>query len=318
MIGIKNIDIYYTGEQINVLDLPEVNCLNELELEYLKNSGIKYIYDSKQISSYELAREACKKLLAKQKEKIDYIIFIKSRVPDSFVSSEATRLKMDLKIDSDVFTISDLGCVDSSVAIKLAKDILLANDKVNNVLIAYGSKQYTSKRFRYPVTIIGDLGIACLIGRTDEHNIVDVEIETNGRYWDLFKVDFKDQKYTNYTEHCRNTREYAFELAIESKNRFTNINNKIFRKRIASYTDVSTFIMQNISLSAFYYYQQLFDIKFSDECFSNLAAYGHNGAADILLNYYSLLTTNKLNKSDLILIMNNSPVAAWATILIKV
>lgn len=318
MIGIKSIEVFYSGEKKNVLELPEMQTLNELELEYLKNSGIKTIYDSETLSSYQLAKEASKKVVQGFKEKIEYIIYIKSRIPDTFISSEVTRLKAELKIDAQVITISDLGCVDSSAAINLAKQLLEGNAKMNNILIAYGNKKYASTRFRYPVSVVGDFGVACIVGRTSELTIVDAEIETNGKYWDLFNVEFKNNLFSDYIEKCRSFKEYGFELAIESKNRFTFINNKILANNKLSYKDITCFLMQNISSNAFKYYEELFDIKFSNVCKENLETYGHTGASDILLNLYSKIKSETLKKDDLILIMNNSPVAAWASILIKV
>jgi 3-oxoacyl-[acyl-carrier-protein] synthase-3 len=49
----------------------------------------------------------------------------------------------------------------------------------------------------------------------------------------------------------------------------------------------------------------------------NLGQYGHLGSADILLNYQLGLQAKMIKPGSRVLILNNSPVAAWSTILIK-
>lgn len=322
MIGIQAIKTYFTGEKIAVENLPEAKNLSGPELEYYNTCGIKSIYDSGDISSYQLALMASEQLLSEQGmsgDDIDIIIFIRSRIPDHFISSEATRLKKDLKADKAfTFSVSDLGCTDSTLALKLAKDLLIANRSATNVLITYGSKKFTPERFRYPVTITGDGGVACLVTRTEDNEILDVQIDSNGKYWDLFKIDYKDRAFEKYKEECTNVRSYGFELAIESKNRFTDLNEKILSENDLTSADIAHYMMQNISARAYDYYEQAFNIKISPFCKMNLSAYGHNGAGDILMNYQSLLSSGMLQKESKVLIMNNSPVAAWSTLLIKV
>jgi 3-oxoacyl-[acyl-carrier-protein] synthase III len=322
MIGIKAIKPYFTGEKVSIGNLPEALKLQGPELDYYNTCGIKTIYDSGDLSSYDLAKAASEQLLEEQGiagNEIDFIIFIKSRIPEHFISSEATRLKSDLKADKAfTFSVSDLGCADSTLAIKLAKDLLTANRSANHVLIVYGSKLFTPDRFRYPVTITGDGAAACLIGRTEDNAIIDVQMESNGKYWDLFKIEYKDRVFDQYKEECSDIRKYGFELAIESKNRFRDINDKIIGENGLTKEDISHFMMQNISQRAYDYYEQAFEFKLSPFCKMNLTEYGHTGAADILLNYHAGINSGMFQKGAHVLIMNNSPVAAWSSMLIKV
>lgn len=322
MIGIKAIKPYFTGRKVNIGELPEAANLQGPELEYYNTAGIKSVYDSGDASSYDLAKGACEQLIAEEGlsgSDIDIIIFIRSRIPDHFISSEATRLKRDIGAAKALtFSISDLGCTDSTMAIRLAKDLLIANRQANNVLITYGSKKFTPERFRYPVTITGDGGIACLISRTEDNEIIDVQLDSNGNYWDLFKIEYKDRAFDQYKEACSDVRKYGFELALESKNRFTDLNKRILSDNGLSSPEIGYFMMQNISGRAYDYYEQAFNIKLSPFCRMNLSQYGHLGAADILLNYQTGISSGMMQKGSHALIMNNSPVAAWSSLLIKV
>ncbi|MCE3294291.1 MAG: hypothetical protein K0R65_5 [Crocinitomicaceae bacterium] len=321
MIGIKAIKPFIAGEKTNISSLREYEALNEQELEYLNSAGIKTVYDAENYTSYDLALEAARKLFAEEEitpQEINAIIYIKSRVPEYFVASEATRLQHDLGIENCLtFSVSDLGCVDSTLAVKMAKDLLISNSAWENVLIVYGSKKFTEQRFRFPVTMTGDGGVACVIGRTDRNVIEDVKIESNGKYWDLFKIDFRNELAEQYKEECTDLRKYGFELALESRNRFDGQINSILTENGLQKEEINAYVMQNISARAFQYYEDAFGIKISPFCKMNLGQYGHLGSADILLNYQLGLQAKMIKPGSRVLILNNSPVAAWSTILIK-
>jgi 3-oxoacyl-[acyl-carrier-protein] synthase-3 len=322
MIGIKAIRPFITGKKTSIQHLPEAVELNGPELEYFNTCGIESIYDSGDWSSYDLARAAGEQLLQESgiaPEQVDVIIYIKSRTPEFLISSEATRFKHELKATRALtFSITDLGCADISMALTLAKDLLAANRKYQNILIAYGNKQFTRSRFRYPVNILGDGGIAVLIGRTEENKIIDIQFSSNGYYWDLFKLDYKNTISDEYMEECSDLRKYGFELAIESRNRFRDLNDNILNANNLQRSDIKYYLLQNISSRAYDYYETAFGISISPVCKMNLAQYGHLGSADIMLNYHTGTSSSLFEKESYVLIMNNSPVAAWSSMLVQV
>lgn len=322
MIGIQHIRTYTPGTPVSIHNLPEKTTLDESELAYFTSCGINTVYDAGAMTSYDLARGASEKLLQEtgtEASSIDLIIYVQSRTPEQFISSEATRLQYDIKANNALsFAIANLGCADSSMALKLARDFLVANRKANHVLICYGNKLISRYRFRNPVTIMGDGGVAALIGRTTEHKITDVLLQTNGRYWDLFKLEYQHKTPDQYKETCSDVRRYGFELALESKNRFREINDSLLERNAMAKEQVSHFMLQNISARAYEYYESAFDIKISPICAMNLGQYGHLGAGDIFLNYQTGVESGIFRKGDKVVIMNNSPVAAWSSVLMEV
>ncbi|WP_160712994.1 3-oxoacyl-[acyl-carrier-protein] synthase III C-terminal domain-containing protein [Chitinophaga solisilvae] len=322
MTGIHSIAIYTPGTPVSVQSLEEKNSLGENELTYFNTCGINTVYDAGSISSYALALGASEKLLQEtgiSPASIDLIIYLQSRMPEQFISSESTRLQQDIGAHNAIsFAISNLGCADSSMALKLAKDHLAANRSASNVLICYGNKLISRYRFRNPVTIMGDGGVAALVTRNSENKIVAADIQTNGRYWDLFKLEYQHLTPDQYRETCTDVRRYGFELAIESKNRFREINETLLSRQGIAPQEVHHYLMQNISARAYEYYQSAFDIQISPVCAMNLAQYGHLGAGDIFLNYQTGINAGLFQKGEKVLIMNNSPVAAWSSVLIEV
>jgi len=322
MFGIKAIAPFFPGKSVSAQDLPDRQGLPETEGEYYDTVGVKSIFVADDHKAYDLALGASKKLLDEtglQGQDIDLIIYIKPRLPEYLISSEAARLQKDLEAPKALcYAISDLGCADMSMAVKQAMDFLKANRSAENVLIAYGCRKYAPRRFRYPVTITGDGGLALMIGRTEDNEILDVEIQVDGNYWDLFKLDYVDKRYEELQEECSNVRKYGFELAIESKNRFQELNKEVLERNDLEKGDIQHFLLQNISARAYEFYQMAFDVKISPVCGVNLGQYGHLGPSDVILNVHTGLANGLFQKGERLLVMNNSPVAVWSSILIQI
>jgi 3-oxoacyl-[acyl-carrier-protein] synthase III len=322
MIGIKDIATFFPEKIVPATAIPGFHELKEQEQEYFKGVGIETVPVSDELNGYPLAKAAAQQLLADNNlegNKIDLLVMIQSRLPEFFMSSAAAHLQSELKATNAlVLSIADLGCTDMSMALKLAKDFLIANPKAEHVLICYGNTPYSASRYRFPVTIYGDGGVAVLIGRTDHNRIIDVDIRTDGKYWDLFKVEYRDKKFTDFREECTNMRRYGFELAIESKIRFAGINNDIITRNGLNREDINHYILQNISMRAYEFYETAFGVSLSPVCRFNLKKYGHLGPADIMLNYKTGLDKGIFSRGEKVLIMNNSPVASWSAVIIEV
>ncbi len=322
MIGIQDITTYFPEEKVDTLNMPGRDRLSNEETEYFNGVGVKNVRMSEEEDGYELARKAADKLLEKSEcdaEDIDLIIFIQCRLPEYFMSSAAAKLQSEIgATNAMVYSLSDLGCADMSMALKQAKDFLVANEQAENVLICYGNKPYSPSRYRFPVTIYGDGGIALMVTRTERNQLLDISITTEGKFWDLFKVEYKDRTYDAYLEECTDMRKYGFELAILSKMKFLELNSQLLEDNFLSKEDIDHYILQNISSRAFDFYETAFDVKLSPVCQYNLSNFGHLGPADILLNYQTGLDNGLFNQGDKVLIMNNSPVASWSSILVEV
>ena len=250
MIGIRGIAPFLQGTKTMVNSLPEVLQLTDDRLNYLQATGIENVLIDAQYSAYDFAKAASEKVLAENGlsgTDLDLIIMIKSRLPEAVFSSEATRLQKDIGAESAMtYSLSDLGCADMSMALKQASDFLIANEWAEHVLICYGCKPGAPSRYRHPVTVNGDGGLALLVGRLEEHQILDVEIKVDGAYWDLFKIDYQDKYFCDYKEELQDERRYGFELALESRNQFHALNQRILERNDLSKEDIDHFLLQNI------------------------------------------------------------------------
>lgn len=160
--------------------------------------------------------------------------------------------------------------------------------------------------------------MALTVSRDSTFRIVDMCIETNGAYWDLFKVDYRQSDAKGWEEVCRDRPTYTFSLAIESRNRFRRLNIDLLRRNGLDLSDIDHFVMQNISIGAFEFYEQCLEIHFARSCRTNLRRFGHLGSMDIIINLHTGLLSGEFSSGDRVLVMNNSPVAAWSSMLILV
>ena len=322
MTGIAAIAAHLPGRSVRVEDLPEQAQLDEPGRHVFGNLGIDTVMVDEASDTADLAAAAARSALASAgvaPDAVDALVVVQGRVPPLLMTSEATRVQAATGTGAAmVFSVADLGCVSISSALAVASSLLQSHPHWEHVLVAHGSKPPTPRRFRYPVTVNGDGGIAVLLGRAARPRIHDVGLETNGEYWDLYRVDFKDKPFRDWVEECKSLKTYSFKLAIESRNRFAALNEAVLARAGKTRADVGHFMMQNLSSGAFRFYEEFFGIEFAKACKTNLARYGHLGSMDIPLNLQTGLDSGEVAPGDLVLVMNNSPVAAWSTMLVEV
>jgi 3-oxoacyl-[acyl-carrier-protein] synthase-3 len=300
----------------------EIARLSDVEARTYRGLGIDTVARDDSLTAADLATRASQDALAAgglEAEDVDALVVVQPRVPEFLMASEATRLQAAIGASRAMtFTVADLGCVSVSAALVTGRALLAGDERLNTVLVAHGSKAPTPRRYRHPVTINGEGGIAFLLTREGAPQMIDISLETDGRFWDLFRVRYRDIPYSQWYEECTSPQEYSFKLAIESRNRFAKINGELLTRHGLELGDVGHFVMQNLSLGAFRFYEEFFDITFAKACTTNLQRYGHLGAMDIVLNLHTAMETGEFAEGALVLVMNNSPVAAWSSMLVRI
>ncbi len=107
---------------------------------------------------------------------LDAVIFFGSQYKDYSVWSCACKLQNELGADNAFATEIYSLCAGFTVALRMAKALMLADDEMNNVLLAMGSKEsylidYSNPRLRFMYNF-GDGGAAVLLQKGAEKNIV--------------------------------------------------------------------------------------------------------------------------------------------------
>lgn len=320
-VGIAAIEIAMPDTRLGMEDILDGTVMaardretaRALGITEVRAAGVRTAADV-ETYSHELAARAGRALLARTglpADGLDALIHIPSRVPHKLMTSEVTRMQAALGAErAACLSVGDLGCASSSAAVLTAWSLLRAHQGWSNILITHGSVAPTPQRYRAPVTVSGDAGLAILLNRSPRYVVSDVRLRSDGRYWDLFAIDHLGGPWSSWAEQCKSEHEYSFTLAVRSGKLLQELAAHTLADLGASLTDVRHVIMQNLSIGAFHFYEQALGRPVSPVCSLNLRRYGHLGAADVFVNLASL--NGQTSRDDLVLILNNSPSAAWS------
>lgn len=315
-IGIGHVHCLLPETRIAIVELPEFGMLGVDEAEFARTSGIETVGEFAGASSGELAARACQELLAGDGIEPDLLLLVGARAPDVLLGSDPCRVQADTKLASTFsFTVDGLGCAGSSAAWALARDLLVADPSRESVLITHASRPAGADRVRYPVTVIGDGAYAMTIVRCGRPVLRAHRMQTDGSFHDLFRVDYKQSPWYEWREECASPDRYRFELAMHSRLRLGKLVDQVLADARVDKGDVAATLMQNVTASAFDFYSSLLGLPIDPVCQENLSGLGHLGAMDVVLNLDRLLASGRLGEGDLVLMLNNSPVAAWAVTL---
>jgi 3-oxoacyl-[acyl-carrier-protein] synthase-3 len=174
------------------------------------------------------------------------------------------------------------------------------------------------ERVRYPVTVIGDGAYAMTMVRGGRPVLRAHRMATDGEFHDLIRLDYKQAPWYEWHEICASPDRYRFELAMHSRQRLSAMVDEVLAEAGIGKADVAATLMQNVTAGAYSFYETALGLPIHPVCGKNLAAYGHLGAADVVLNLDRLLACGDVSQGQHVLVLNNSPVAAWAVTLWEV
>ncbi|MFG3510031.1 3-oxoacyl-ACP synthase [Streptomyces sp. NPDC047821] len=305
----------------HTLPVTGVRTLDEAERTTRDGLGIDTVRADDRLCSVTLAERAARRALDRaglDARDLGAMVVVESRVQETFLSSEATRLQHRLGADNaTTFSVGGLGCVSITPALLAARGLLAADPALDHVLVVHGSKPATTLRYRHPVTVNGDGGQALLLARDGDTRVLDITQQTNGRYWDLFHVDYRDRPTAQWREQCTEPSTYSFALAMETRNHLAAMMDDLLRRNGIGRGDVAGYISQNLSAGSFTFLEDSLDIELLPACRDNLRRYGHLGPNDVFLNLRTALDREELAPGDLAVLINVSPVAAWSLLLVR-
>ncbi|CAA9287667.1 MAG: hypothetical protein AVDCRST_MAG41-4135 [uncultured Corynebacteriales bacterium] len=299
-----------------VTDLPEMRRLGAREKEFVAQSGVRTVGVFAGRTPADLAAQASRELLAGAPREPDQLILIGPRAPEVLIGSDACQVQFESGLrDTFPFTLDGLGCAGSSAAWSLARDLIVADPSRESVLITYASRPTGADRIRYPVTVIGDGAFAMTLVRGGRPVLRAHRMAADGRFHGLFRVDYKNSPPEQWREECRDDDQYKFDLAMQSRSRLGRLVDEVLAAEGVTKADIATTLMQNVTASAYTFYQRSLGLRIHPVCAEHLAEFGHLGAMDVVLNLDRVLSAGELRRGDLMLVLSNSPVAAWTVTL---
>lgn len=315
-IGIGAVRCLLPDDRVAVGDLPEFTSLRHEEAEFARTCGVRTVGVFADAAPADLAARVSRRLLADHPDEPDVLLLVAPRAPDTLLGSDSCRVQQESKLDSAfAFTVDGLGCAGSSAAWALARDLLLADARRRCVLIAHASRPTGLDRVRYPVTVIGDGAYAMTVVRGGRPVLRAHRMETDGSFQDLFRVDYKQAPWYEWREECRSPDRYRFDLAMHSRIRLAGLVDQVLADAGVTRQQVAATLMQNVTSSAYEFYESLLGLPIHRVCLEQLRDFGHLGAMDVVLNLDRLIAGGDVGCGDFVLVLNNSPVAAWAVTL---
>ncbi|MGX7827866.1 3-oxoacyl-[acyl-carrier-protein] synthase III C-terminal domain-containing protein [Actinokineospora sp. 24-640] len=303
-------------------ELPELPGMSAQEREICAGLGIDRVCVDDDANSRTLAIRAARQALAeagRTASDVDALILIEPRVPDTLLASEATAVQAALGANRALtFSVGGLGCASIAPALLTARGLLRADPELATVLVAHGSKPPTARRYRHPVTVQGDCGFAVVLSSHGPVRIIDVVLESDGDYAELFRVEYRGVPVEHWREECADIDAYSFQLALRTRDRLRAVNRRLLDRNGLRQSDVAGYLCQNLSLAALRFYQETLGATIDSVCADNLRHYGHLGPADALLNLRTSLGRDRWRSGDHVILLNVSPVAAWSAILIEI
>ncbi|RLK09794.1 3-oxoacyl-[acyl-carrier-protein] synthase-3 [Micromonospora sp. M71_S20] len=320
-IAVRTMASFLPERSVAVAELPELAYLGPAERELCAGLGIDRVRTDPELDAFDLAAGAATRALTAAglaPARIGALVVVESRAPATLMSSAETRLQAYLGAERALtFSVGGLGCVSSTPALLVARGLLAADPDLTDVLVVHGSTPATPRRYRHPVTVSGDGGMAVVVSRDGPLRVRDVLQETDGRYWDLFRVDYRDRPSARWTEQCRDPREYSFQLALESRNRLRAMYRRLLDRNGLTPSDVARHVSHNLSAGAFRFVEETLGVAVASTCRDNLRDLGHLGANDVLLNLATEIGTGRLRGGERAVLVSSSPVAAWSMVLVE-
>ncbi|WP_083874003.1 3-oxoacyl-[acyl-carrier-protein] synthase III C-terminal domain-containing protein [Nocardia paucivorans] len=313
---------WFPERTLEVSDLPELGELPAARREHALSLGIDTVRCAQGATETDLAERAAREALRRSgldAADLDALLLVQGRAPQYLLASEATRLQHVLGAErAFVSGIGELGCVSVSAALRLAAALLRGDTHCRTVLVVAAARTPTRARYRSPMTILGD-GAAAVLLTTDSadcrYELVDIAVRSDGRYSDLFRIDYRDVPSEHWIEECADEPTYSFRLAVESSKRFTALNAEVLARNGLSAADISAVLMQNLSVGSLAFWAEALERRIHPACAENLARYGHLGPVDVLINLDDAAAT--LAPGAAALLLNSSPVAAWSTAVLR-
>jgi 3-oxoacyl-[acyl-carrier-protein] synthase-3 len=315
-IGLGAVHCLLPDERVKVGDLPEWGQLSRDEADFARGSGIETVSVFEGRATAGLAAEAVRGLGPAVESGADLLILVGPRSPDVLLGSDVGQVQAEAGLaGAFAFTVDGLGCTGSSAAWAMARDLIVADPRRTSAVIAHASRPTGADRVRHPVTVIGDGACAMTMVRGGRPVLRAHRMESDGTFHDLFRVDYKSAPWYEWREECQSADRYRFELALHSRQRLSRLVDEVLADAGLGKADLAATLMQNVTAGAFDFYETLLGLPIHPVCRRHLAEYGHLGAMDIVLNLQRVLAEGGLRRGDHVLVLNNSPVAAWAATL---
>lgn len=328
MIGVKKTAIYQPTNVETARDLEAKTSIPEEII--IKKFGLKEKrIAAKDEHASDLAIKAGEQILRNvDKDSIDVVIYFGSPHKDYLVWSCAPKIVHELGLKHaygfEIMNVSS--CF--PIALKVAKDMLVADKSIQNILLAGGCKEsqiidYANERSRFMFNF-ADGGAAALISRDSEHEILGSGMITDGSFHDDVYVPAGGS--ANPASH-QTVDEGMHFIDVKNpksmKDRLDPVTVPNFLKSIHIALEKSGLTAEDIDwLLPLHTKRSLFQelisqLGLKEEQGIYLDEYGHMSALDPCYGFEILQRKNLVKKDDVIVTVSAGTGYTWASTVIR-
>ncbi|MFC5046992.1 3-oxoacyl-ACP synthase III family protein [Aquimarina hainanensis] len=325
MIGIKGLGLYMPDAVIPIEEL--LPALNE---DQKKRIGVQHSMLEEQYTATEMAVEASKRAIEKANIdplEIDLILSCQAGLPDYLVWQTAGKIQEDLNAKHAGFIDVYQGCCSFIAGMRMARNTLLAEENIRNILICSGEKwEHVIENRVVGGYVFSDGASAVLMSRGESNNIVKgFGVTGRGDYGNISKMktgridglkgDNPGDKYYNITG---DNPEGLEELKTTNLQNYLDTANKALKDASCTMEDIDFVILPNGRLDFTNKLIQAFGIEHDKTNYKYIATTGDISSADAMVNYQRLLEDGSLQKNQKVLILSQGAGMTWASTILQV
>jgi 3-oxoacyl-[acyl-carrier-protein] synthase-3 len=306
-MGISAADYYLPPKVLELEELKKRKLLSS-SVNELRSFGFKQIHIAQNHSETDLAAKAVSKVLKTvNPESIDGILYA-SALPDfrritpnplEYFTYPVSFLQYSFGMNRAFATgISQAGCVSFLSAIRIARDMLIADNSLERILcVGSGVLPKISKR-EILYNIISDGACAAIVERNASQNRIVGYFEiSKGYYWET------KQRETEMITTYFPTAKYTIESAL--------------KKAKLTLSDIALIVPHNVNRTSWNIMADLLKLPREKIYTRNISIKGHTILADAVINLCDAEKAGRLQKNDYVLVFTFGFGAHWACIILK-
>lgn len=274
------------------------------------------------------AREAIKKVNLDPKT-IDLVIYIGEEHKEYPLWTAGIKLQQEIgATNAWAFDVA-LRCGTTIMALKVAKDMMIADDSINTAILAGGYRNvdfidYTNPRTRFMYNLSAGAGAIILQKGLHKNEVLQSHIITDGSFSEDVVVPAGGTKQPISVEAISNRQNYldvldpsGMKLRLEQKSmdNFLNVILTSLRKSGYSKEDIDYLGILHMKKSAHDYV--LKELGLQEEHSIYLSDFGHVGQIDQILSLELGLQEGKIKEGDLVVLVSAGIGYAWGATTIK-
>lgn len=328
-IGIAETGVYFppnveTAEQLaEKTGIPEEVIINKFGLFE------KHVADSTMQAS-DMAIAAGRSILTKMDPaEVDVVIYFGSPHKDYAVWSSAPKIQYELGAkNAYAFEMMNVSS-NFPIALKVAKDMITADDTINNILLVGGCKEsqiidYQNPRSRFMFNF-ADGGAAALVKRNNASNrILGSGFITDGSFHDDVKIPAGGSVLPASHETVQQRLHFIdVKDPADMKRRLDPVSTPNFISVIKKALDHSGYGIQDIDLllplhtKKSIFKELLNDLNLKEDQAIYLDHYGHMSALDPLVGLHFAKEQGKLQKGSIVVTVSAGTGYTWSATVIK-